>query len=347
MSKFKLRFGLTIFVTTLTGIFVLAAVQPAGAQQRKLLRWATSPIGSYGYAVATSMTKIVENALGGEYTVTVEPYPSTTIAMRAAMDGYGEIAYTADIGMTQFQQRVGGFNNYNPRKPEIAHTWYAYPIESMMATLASNAGRFKCWRDFSDQPVFYTNAGFMNWLNWRRTFEVLGYKQRHVQIDLRSNTRSLQAGTIVGSAIYTTAGHSLPAYWKETESRLDIRIVNPCADEVAKLKTAGLAVVDVDPKPAFAKDVGPAVLAGVPILFGYNARLDVPEDMIYKLVSAFYEEKDNLVKANPGFAPMAKDFVGMQVNGINANPHIVVHPGLAKFLTEHNAWNGKWKVGAS
>ena len=31
------------------------------------------------------MTKVLEDALGGEYTVTVNPYPSTTAAMKAAM----------------------------------------------------------------------------------------------------------------------------------------------------------------------------------------------------------------------------------------------------------------------
>ena len=37
----------------------------------------------------------------------------------------------------------------------------------------------------------------------------------------------------------------------------------------------------------------------------------------------------------------------MQVHGINANPDIPVHPGLAKFLKEHKAWNDKWKVAGS
>jgi hypothetical protein len=41
---------------------------------------------------------------------------------------------------------------------------------------------------------------------------------------------------------------------------------------------------------------------------------------------------------------MAKDFVGMQVQGINANPQMAVHPGLAKFLKEHKAWDDKWKI---
>ena len=60
----------------------------------------------------------------------------------------------------------------------------------------------------------------------------------------------------------------------------------------------------------------------MPILFGYNARADMPEDVVYKMVKAFYEKRDELVKLDPGFMPMAKDFVGMQVQGINANPQI-------------------------
>jgi uncharacterized protein len=203
------------------------------------------------------MAKIVEQALGGEYTVTVQPYTSPTVAMKAVMDGEGEIAYTADIGMTQFHERVGGFKDYKPIKPELVHTWYAYPMESMLATSAAKVNQFKCWKDFSGKPVFYAPAGAQNWLNWQRIFKTLGYDFKHVQIDLKSNADALQAGSIVGSATYTTAGKSLPSYWKETEIRMDIKVVNPCPDEIEKLRAAGLAVVDVDPRGAFSKDVGP------------------------------------------------------------------------------------------
>ncbi len=309
-------------VAAFAAVFVVAAPQASDAQQRKSLRWTTSQVGSYGYTIAASMAKIAEQALGGEYTVTVQPYTSPTVAMKAVMDGEGEIAYTADIGMTQFSERVGGFKDYKPAKPELVHTWYAYPMESMMATSAKNAPQFKCWKDFSGKPVFYTQAGFQNWLNWQRIYKALGYDFKHVQIDLKSNADALEQGTIVGSATYTTAGKSLAAYWKETEIRMDIKVVNPCPDEVAKLKAAGLAVAEVDPKGAFAKDVGPSKLMGVPILFGYNARPDMPEDVVYKLIKAFYDKRDELVKIDAGFTPMAKDFVGMQVQGISANPHI-------------------------
>ncbi len=343
---FDKRAGLIFSVlgTAVALLFTFSAVDPAYAAERKSLRWATSQVGSYGYQVAASMARIVEDALGGEYTVTVQPYASPSVSMKAVMDGNGEISYTADIGMAEFHQRVGGFKGYKPKRSELVHTWYAYPMESMMAVAAKDAGKFKCWRDFSGKPVFFSNAGFMNWLNYMRVFKVLGYNFKHVQIDLTSNADALESGSIVGSGVYTTAGRSLPSYWKETEIRMDIRVVNPCPDEVAKIKAAGLAVIEVDPKAAFTKNVGPSKLMGVGILFGYNAGTNIPEDVVYKMLTALYKKKDDLAKSDPGFAPLAKDFTGLQAQGINANPDIAVHPGLAKFLKEQKAWDAKWKV---
>ena len=317
----------------------------AEAQGRKSLRWATSSVDSYGYKVAASMTKLVEEALGGEYTVTVQPYPQTTAATKAAMEDGAEIGYTADIGMTQLYEGVGGFKNYNPPKGKLVHTWYAYPMESFMAAPAKAASNYKCLKDFSGKPVFYTTAGFMNWLNFQRMYKALGYEFKHVQIDAKTNSDAMQGGTIVGSVAYTVAGKSLAPYWKETEVRTDVTVINPCPDEVDKLKAAGLSITSVDPKAAFTKDVGVKEILGVPILFAYNVRADLPEDVVYKMLSAFYKNRDKLASLDPGFSALAKDFVGMQASGINANPHIPVHAGLAKFLKEHKAWNDKWTVG--
>ena len=325
-------------------VFAVAAIDSANAQERKSIRWATSSVDSYGYKVAAAMVKIVEDSLGGEYTVTVNPYPSTTGAMKAAMDGTGEIGYTADVGMTQLYAGEGGFKNYTPAKSKLVHAWYAYPMESFMATSSKDAGKYKCWGDFSGKPVFFTTAGFMNWLNFQRIYKTLGYQFKHVQIDPKTQSDALQSGTINGSVAYTTAGRSLAPYWKETEVRMDVKVINPCPEEVAKLKAAGLAVVNVDPKVAFSKDVGVQQIQSVPILFAYNVRADMPENVVYKMVSAFYQNKDKLAQADAGFTPMAKDFVGMQVQGISANPDISVHPGLARFLKEHKAWNNKWKI---
>ncbi|MDH4192098.1 MAG: immunogenic protein, partial [Betaproteobacteria bacterium] len=285
-----------------------------------------------------------EEALGGQYTITVNPYPSTTGAMKAAMDGNAEIGYTADVGMTQIYAGEGGFKNYTPAKSKLVHAWYSYPMESFMATSAKEADKYKCWGDFSGKPVFFTPAGFMNWLNFGRIYKALGYQFKHVQIDAKSQSDALQAGTIAGAVAYTTAGRSLSSYWKETDVRMDVKVINPCPAEVTKLKAAGLAVVDVDPKNAFSKDVGVSTIHGVPILFGYNVRADMPEEVVYKLLGAFYKNRESLAQSDPGFTPMARDFVGMQVQGIRANPDIPVHAGMARFLKEHKAWDDKWHI---
>jgi TRAP transporter TAXI family solute receptor len=341
----KARFGTwSLAASTATVSIVLAvAMTPSNAQERKSIRWATSSVDSYGYKVAASMVKIAEAALGGEYTITVNPYPSTTGAMKAAMDGTGEIGYTADVGMTQLYDGEGGFKNYTPAKGKLVHTWYAYPMESFMAVPADKAASYKCLKDLSGKPTFFTPAGFMNWLNFQRIYKALGYDFKHVQIDPKTQADALKGGTIAASVAYTTSGASLAPYWKETEVRMDVKIVNPCPDEVAKLQAAGLAISEVSPK-VFAKDVGVSKIEAVPILFAYNVRADMPEAVVYKLISAFYANREALAKTEPGFGPLAKDFVGMQVQGIKANPQIPVHPGLAKFLKEHKAWDDNWKI---
>lgn len=344
MGYAKRAGGLWVVLGTLLVFLAFCTLSSVQAAERKSIRWATSSTGSYGYKVAAQMVKVLEDALGGEYTVTVNPYPSTTAAMKAAMDGNAEISYTADVGMTDVYEATGAFKDYKPAKGMLVHTWYAYPMESFMAVLASKADQFKSWKDFSGKPVFFTPAGFMNWLNFRRIFKALGYEFKHVQIGEPAQGDSLKAGTIVGAVCYTTAGRSLPSYWRETELQVDIKIINPSPEEVKKLTAANLAPTEIDASKVFTKDVGVKTILGVPLLFAYNVLPDMPEEIVYKMLTKFFAEKDNLAKADPGFEPLAKDFVGMQVKGIEANPQVPVHPGLAKFLKEHKAWNEKWKV---
>jgi TRAP-type uncharacterized transport system substrate-binding protein len=341
----KRKHSLLVSAAVITGLIAMSAATPSQAQ-RKSIRWATSSVDSYGYQVAASITKMIEDALAGEYTVVVNPYPQTTSAGKAAMDGNAEVGYTADIGMREIYDQTSGFKGYTASKGRLVHTWYAYPMESFMATTVPRAANMRCLRDFSGQPVFYTPAGFMNWLNFQRVYQRLGYNFRHVQIDPKTQSDALQAGTVVGSVAYTVSGSSLAPYWKETEIRMETRVVNPCPDEVEKLRSSGLQVVSLDPKRAFTKSVGVSEILAVPILFAYNVRADMPEDVVYRMLNAFYQNREKLAALDSGFAALARDFSGMQAAGINANPDVPVHPGLARFMREQKAWNDNWKVAA-
>ncbi|MGZ8155635.1 MAG: hypothetical protein ACXWUK_10080, partial [Burkholderiales bacterium] len=182
MAKERAGFRFALSAAAVATLFAVSALDSAQAQDRKSIRWATSSVDSYGYKVAAAMVKIGEEALGGQYTITVNPYPSTTGAMKATMDGNGEIGYTADVGMTQIYSGEGGFKGYKAAKGQLVHAWYAYPMESFMAVYAPKADQYKSWSDFNGKPVFFSPAGFMNWLNFHRIFKALGYQFKHVQI---------------------------------------------------------------------------------------------------------------------------------------------------------------------
>ena len=55
--------------------------------------------------------------------------------------------------------------------------------------------------------------------------------------------------------------------------------------------------------------------------------------------SAIFEDNvEALTTLDGGFGPLSEDFVGMQVSAVRAAPEIAVHPGLARFLEERDAW---------
>lgn len=327
-----------------TVAFTLGAIAPVEAQQRQTLRFATSNVGSYGYAVGNVISDLLQKNLKGNYAVVVQPYPSTSGAMRSVMDGDGEFAYTADVGMRGLYDGDRPYDKFKAKKGRLVHTLYVYPMETFMLVPERRAKDFSSYKDFDGKPVYFTPAGFMNWLNMRRVFAALGYEFNHVEIDNSTVADGFEAGTIVGSAGYTTAGVSLPTYWRETELRTKLAAINPTEAERKVLAEKGLNPVKVDPTQAFSQDLNVDAIWAVPIYFAYNVRADMDAKLVKQVLDILYKNADKLVEGDKGFAPLAADFVGTQASGVAANPDVPVHPGLAEFLKEHGAWNENWTI---
>ncbi|MCP1673697.1 TRAP-type uncharacterized transport system substrate-binding protein [Natronocella acetinitrilica] len=343
MSLFSNRLPSSVLaIGCAVGLTVGAATQTVDAREN--LRFATSNVGSYGYAVGNVISDVLQRELGRDYALVVQPYPSTSGAMRSVMDGDGEFAYTADVGMRSLYDGDRPYDNYDPERGRLVHTLYVYPMETFMLVPSDIADRFESYADFDGEPIFFTPAGFMNWLNMGRIFAALGYEFNHIEIDSSTVADAFEAGTIIGSAGYTTAGVSLPTYWREAELRADLTAINFSEEERERLRDAGLEPVQIDPSEAFSQDVGEESVWAVPIYFAYNVRVDMDEDLMYRALTALYENTDALVDGDPGFGPLAADFVGTQAAGVAVNPDIPVHPGLARFLQEHGQWNDDWII---
>ncbi len=322
--------------------------EPEPTPDRISIRWNTADVGSYGYSVASLMVEELNRELPDEYVVTIHPFPATGAGMKAAMEGDGDIAYTADVGMTQVYAEEAAYSREEwPARDDdelLVHSFYAYPMETSLAVHVDNADQFNSWSDFDGEPVFFTPAGFMNWLNMGRIFDALDLEFNHTEIDSGMVADALSDGSIMGAAIYTTAGLSLPTYLREAEMRMadEFYAVSPNDEEIAQLEAAGLSVVDIDATVPFSTDVGTDSYKAVPILFAYNVKADVPADFVKMKLEIFEAAADRLAEYEPGFGPLANDFVGMQVSGIRANPDIPVHEGMAQFLEERDAWDDAW-----
>lgn len=332
----------SVFTAGAMAAFAWAVPQTADAQES--VRFATSDTGSYGYAVGSILSQALEENLEGDIAVTVQPYPSTSAAMKAVMNGEGEFSYTADVGMTSLYAGEGPYEGFEPSEGTLVHTLYVYPMETFLVVPSGEAENYDSYADLEGRPVFFTPAGYMNWLNLGRIFDTLGYEQNHVEVDNSTIADALEAGSVEASGAYTTAGKSLPTWWREAELRADITVLNPTEEERQTLADAGLTPVEIDPEEAFSQEVGVDTIYGVPIWFGYNVRADADEDLVYNVINILYENVDSLVEGDPGFGPLAEDFIGAQTSGIAANPDVPVHPGLARFLEEHDAWDDSWTI---
>lgn len=314
------------------------------------IRWNTADVGSYGYSVASLMVELLNRELPEQYVVTIHPFPATGAGMKAAMEGDGDIAYTADVGMTQVYAEEAAYSLEEwPGRADadlLVHSFYAYPMETSLAVHTNRADEFKSWGDLSGEPVFFTPAGYMNWLNMGRIFKALDLEFNHAEIDSGMVADALRDGSISGAAIYTTAGLSLPTYLREAEMRLagELHAISPSDEEIAKLEAAGLAVLEIDATVPFSTDVGTETYKAVPILFAYNVMAHTPAEFVKMKLEIFEANADQLAEWEPGFRPLAADFVGMQVSGIRANPHIPVHPGMAEFLKARDAWDDNFTI---
>lgn len=311
----------------------------------KNIRFATGDNGSYAYMVSSHLASVLNDELGDEYRVTVHPYAATTASTKAVMSsGEAELALAADIDLRDIVNRKGGYSELKADTEPLVHTLYAYPMSCFLIVDSKYANDFKSWKDVSEKDFCYLTIGYSTHNRAKEVFDLLGYDFNHVEIDLSTLADAMSAKTIVGGLGVSTAGVSIPSYWTDAALRTDISVINPSEEEKAAIEEAGFSIIKIDADKNFDQDVGVKEIEGVPILFGWQGLSDLDASFVKAMHEAFYKNTDKLLQMEPGFAPMTEDYIDFQVMGINANPEIPVHKGLAEFLKDHNAWDDSWTI---
>ena len=94
---------------------------------------------------------------------------------------------------------------------------------------------------------------------------------------------------------------------------------------------------------SFDNAVGADEAVLVPFYYGFHLGSNVDEDTVYRMLEVVEENIDEIVASDPGLSQLQEDLVGMQVRGIESVGDAArIHPGLARFLQERDAWNEEW-----
>lgn len=329
------------------GVAFFAAATVVGtpaveAQDVKQIRWATSSVGSSGHRALVALATLLNREME-DYDITVMPTPGAAASVRGFHAGQFDGYYGADVAFHEIANQTGRYRDFDPEAGnQLLQSFWSFTLENGLGISAAKADRYTKWRDLRGEAVFTGPAPWDTRAALERAMQALEVGHNYVELDTGLAGSALQEGQIEAFVVYTTGGSS-PAPWV-TEAMLttEVKVLNPSDEEIAELRDLGIEVVRVDAS-TFETDVGVEEAVLVPLFYGFHVGLDIPEDDVYRMLTIIEENVKELAESDSGFNQLAAGMVELQRRGIAASPAIIeIHPGLARFLRERDAWDEAW-----
>jgi TRAP-type uncharacterized transport system substrate-binding protein len=329
-----LRIALGVLLTGL-----LAA--PAWSQVKEI-PWGTSAVGSAGHKALVILADVLNREMP-KYRVTVQPTPGAIVTVKGYATGQFEGYYGSDIAffeMANDTKRFKGFKSSMKRQP--VQSFWTYTVDMGVAVHARDKGKFKGWNDLAGKALFTGNPPWDTRAQLERAFEALGIKYTYRQVDLSAAGSLLESGRIEGFGLYSNGESGVPPWITEASLAADWAALNPSPAEIATLRKAGFAVIELKPD-VFKRDVHADKVVLLPFYYGFHVGLEVPEEDAYQILKIVEKNLPALVKSDPAYAQIAKDMPGFQKRGVESAASLLpIHPGLAKYMREKGVWDAKW-----
>ena len=321
---------------------LLTATWGAAAWPQTDIRWATSAVGSAGHKALVVLAELLNKEMPN-YRITVLPTPGAIVTVKGYATGQFDGYYGADIAFYELRndtRRFAGFKSSMKRQP--VQSFWTYTTDMGMAVQVRDKDKYKSWRDLTGKALFTGMPPWDTRAQLERAFDALGVKYQYRQVDLSAAGSLLQGGGIDGFGLYTTGESAVPPWITEASLATDWAAVNPSAVEIAALKKAGFAVLELKPE-VFKRDVHSDKVVLLPFYYGFHVGLEVPENDVYRMLTIIEKNVAELAKADLSFAQIAQDMPGFQRRGVTAAADLVpIHPGLAKYMREKGVWDAKW-----
>ncbi|MGH6771523.1 MAG: TAXI family TRAP transporter solute-binding subunit [Xanthobacteraceae bacterium] len=306
------------------------------------IAWGTSAVGSSGHKALVTLATVLNREMK-KYRVTVQPTPGAIVTVKGYATGKFGGYFGSDIAFYELANNTARFKGFKASiKRQPVQSFWAFTLEVGLGIAAKQAGTIKRWHDLAGKNVFTGPLPWDTRAQAERALAALGIKQRYSEVDLATVGSVLNSGRIAGFTVYTSAESSTAPWLTEMSLTADWAVLNPSADEIAALKKAGFAPVQVDTK-VFKRDVHAAKATFLPFYYGFHVGLEVPEADVYQMLKVIESRVDELAKGDRAFAQIKAGMPAMQKRGVESSVNLVpVHPGLAKYMREKGVWDSKW-----
>jgi TRAP-type uncharacterized transport system substrate-binding protein len=342
--------GITLYITSVPPAKPTPTPTSPTPPAVSFIRVGTSALGTTGYKVAVFLADVWTRATGIPFTV--YPYSRGEVGIKDLCQGGNEIMYISDTQFHDLYNFVGAFKDFRPSVKKMpVLTVAVYTLEVFFLIPATLKEQYHSWSDLKGKSVFLAPAGWAVHIQARWLLEALNISVNHVEISTGAVAEAVKAGTIVAFIGYTSSGGlALPPWLSDNELRVDLAVLNPSPEELEKLKAKGFNYIKFNASKVFVRNSGMGEIIAFPLYYFWGAAIDLPEDLVYKMIVALEKEASALASVTPEFTQLAKNFTGFQVEAVRATftkLGIPIHPGLAKYLKEKGVWDPSWKIAQS
>ncbi len=347
----------SICLIAILAISVAACVKPPVEREQFVL--CTSKEGTAGYAVGTAVSAVMKEYLkdAGFDLLILTSSTSTTKLICETRCEEAQACYLNNWGMKDLYNDAGPYSE-KPCQCKIQQGWWWLPMQLTYITLADRDD-INCLHDLAGKKVFHQAPASSNFDTCKAALTAIGVWDDidTRTIDYAATADALKMGTIdaVVATVYYLGKSGAP-WMTDVDARCDVKAIIPTAEEIKTIAAVpGLGWRYTDCADWLSGENAarwPDKAPGVSVNFGFHFAPCASTDIVYKIFKILIEEGDALA---PYYATMA-DYaeyqkkngpLALEVDSIDLNPSVPVHPGVAKYMKEHDVWKDTWVVGGA
>lgn len=291
--------------------------ESASSEKPKFLNLLTGGTQGTYYALGGTFADFISKETGIK--TTAEVSQASAANMTALQDGKGEIAFVqSDIA---YYATEGKFMFEGKKIDSIAALGALYPETVQLVT--TEASGIKSYADLKGKKVSVGAPGSGTYANAEQLLEIHGLTMDDIKaqnLDFGESTDGLQSGQI--DAAFITAGTPTGAV-EALNATTKVNIIGMDAGKADEL---------IAKYPYYAKDTVKAGTYGiandtetVSVLAMLAVKKDLPEDVVYSMTKAIYDNASKISHAKGEFIKAKTGLDGISID---------VHPGAQKYFDE-------------